>query len=122
MEQETKPALRVVAGNPRLNFPRPASRRPGDDVPIILPEINIFAGRKKWLFECELLGLTDWQRNRAWQLVARSEDKSRYESYRKVNNWVFLLWQALAAALDHERREVLAILQEHHPARWHDAS
>ncbi len=105
------PALAIVADNPKCPF-LPA-RRPADKLPFILPEIDVFSD-DKWKFECEMIGLTNWQRNRAWQIVCADPDK--YLSYGQAINRVFHLWRALGAALEWERREVLAILQEHHPA------
>jgi hypothetical protein len=108
-----RPAFRVVEGNQRGNWERLRRRR--DNVPIILPEIVVF-DKKKWNLECEMVGLTNWQRNRAWQIGCRTEDKEKYRSYMHAINRVFLIWQALGVALEWERRKILAILQEHHPA------
>jgi hypothetical protein len=43
------------------------------------------------------------------------ENRDKYRRYLQATNRVFLLWLAMEAALEWERREILAILQEHHP-------
>src|SRR5258708_6055860 len=105
------PALAIVADNPKCPF-LPA-RRPADKLPFILPEIDVFSD-DKWKFECEMIGLTNWQRNRAWQIVCADPDK--YLSYGQAINRVFHLWRALGAALEREVRAVLALLPERPPA------
>lgn len=115
MEQEAKPTLRMITGNPRCNFPRPR-RRLGDSVPIILPAVDLILNGVSHEVELKAMGLTNWQVNRAWQIVGQEPDKAKYWHYRQAFNRTFLIWRVLTAALDHERREILAILQEHHPA------
>jgi hypothetical protein len=110
------PTLTVVGGNPDHTFVPSRRRRSDDKTAIILPPIDMF-DQEKWQFECRKLGVANWQRNRAWQIFCRLENKDKYPLYSEAFNRVFLLWQALGLALEWERREILAILQENHPAR-----
>jgi hypothetical protein len=104
------PALCVVAENPKI--PEQPHRR-SDDLPFILPPVDIGSS---FDFQCQCIGLTRWQIERAHQIVGKSRDQDpRYENYKEAVCRVFRLWRVLEAALDQERRETLAILLEHYP-------
>jgi hypothetical protein len=108
-------ALRVVAGNPRINMPR--REQPADDYGFILPPVNVFFGElrehKKKLVNAAL-GMTSAQRELAWRIACKEREK--FLPYIRAVDYVWRVWNVLEAALDQERREILAILLEHYPA------
>jgi hypothetical protein len=94
---------------------RPQRQCVVDEFPFILPEVKVILSKNVdyWEFECAVMGLTTWQRNKAWDLLGGDP---RFTTLVSLIERRQRIWHVMEDCFSQERRFVLAMLQEHYPA------